>query len=341
MRILMIDVNCKYSSTGKIVYDLYTNLRKEGHKAAVCYGRGKLVKEPGIYKFGLDWETCLHAVLSRLTGYNGCFSYFSTKRLLRYIDRFKPDLIHIHELHGYFVNISPLLVYLKKKGIKVVWTFHCEYMYTGKCGHSYECEKWKRECGTCPHLRDYPKSFFFDRTRKMLQRKKELLKDLDLIIVTPSQWLAKRVKESFLKDKEVRVIHNGIDTSVFQFADDGFNLKRKLGIPQKNKVVLSVAPNIMSAGKGGAWVLKLSETVKDKNITFVLVGGKIQRQRDNVIEVGKISDQRDLARYYSMADVFVICSQREVFPTTCIEAQCCGALVVGFDAGGVRETQVG
>lgn len=341
MRVLLIDVNCKYSSTGKIVYDLYTTLRKKGHKAAICYGRGKLIKEPGIYKFGLDWETYLHGALSRLTGYNGCFSYFSTKRLLQFIDKFKPDIVHIHELHGYFVNIGPLLMHLKKKGIKVAWTFHCEYMYTGKCGYSYECEKWKAECGNCPHLQDYPKTVFFDHTRKMFRRKKELLKDLDMVIVTPSKWLAKRVRESFLKDKKVKVIQNGIDISVFRSVDDALSLKRELGIPEKNKVVLSVAPNIMSARKGGTWVIQLSERMRDKNITFVLVGGKVQRQRGNVIEVGKIYDKRELARYYSMADAFVICSQREVFPTTCIEAQCCGVPIVGFDEGGVRETQVG
>lgn len=171
-RILLIDVNCKNSSTGKIVYDLYQNLRNDGREAAVCYGRGEKIEEENIFKFGLDWETNIHALCARITGYNGCYSYISTWRLIRFIDEFKPDVIHIHELHAYFVNIRPLLSYIKKKNIKVVWTFHCEYMYTGKCGHAYECTKYQKECGNCPNPKGYPKSLFFDRTREMFQMKK-------------------------------------------------------------------------------------------------------------------------------------------------------------------------
>ena len=142
MKILLIDACCKYGSTGKIVYSLYQCIKQSGHTVAVCYGRGEEINEPNIYKFGLDWETYLHAGLARLTGKNGYYSPLSTKRLINYIEKFKPDVIHIHELHAYFVNIYPLLEYIKKKKIKVVWTFHCEYMYTGRCGYSYECNKW-------------------------------------------------------------------------------------------------------------------------------------------------------------------------------------------------------
>lgn len=278
MRVLLIDVNCKYSSTGKIVYDLYKNLRSDGHKAAIAYGRGERIKEPGIYKFGLDWETYLHAGLARITGYNGCFSFFSTKRLINFIEYFKPDVIHIHELHAYFVNIVPLINYIKMKHIKLVWTFHCEYMYTGKCGVSYECEKWKTECRKCPHLHDYPNSILFDHTKQMFGWKKKLLSDLDFVIVTPSQWLADRVKHSFLKDKTIKVIQNGIDTSLFKPVDSS-RLRKELQIPKDYKIVLSVAPNIMSERKGGQWVLKIAEKMKEKKVIFVLVGGVQQKQK--------------------------------------------------------------
>lgn len=273
MRVLLIDVNCKNSSTGKIVYDLYTNLRRQGHEASVCYGRGEPVKEPNIYKFGLDWETYMHAALARITGLNGCFSCFSTRRLIKYIDRFTPDVIHIHELHAYFVNIKPLIQYIKKKNIKVVWTFHCEYMYTGKCGNSYDCLKWKNGCGECPAVKEYPKSLFLDRTKYMFSVKKKLLMDLDMIIVTPSQWLADRVKQSFLKDKPIQVLHNGIDTEIFHSVNSS-DLRGELNIPEDHKVVLSVAPNIMSEAKGGEWVFRLADNLKDEKITFVLVGAK-------------------------------------------------------------------
>lgn len=270
-RVLLLDVNCKGSSTGKIVYDLYTNLRADGRAAAICYGRGENIEEENIYKFGLDWETNIHAGLSRITGYNGYFSYFSTRRLINYIEQFKPDLIHIHELHAYFVNIKPLIEYIKSKNIPVVWTFHCEYMYTGKCGHAYECKNYQNECGNCPAVKDYPKSLWLDKTRQMLEMKKKLLGDWNFTIVTPSQWLADRVKTSFLKDKEIKVIHNGIDTNVFHPVDAN-DLKKELNIPENSKVVLAVAPNIMSESKGGKWVLKLAEKMKNENVFFVLVG---------------------------------------------------------------------
>lgn len=270
-RVLLLDVNCKGSSTGKIVYDLYTNLRADGRAAAICYGRGENIEEENIYKFGLDWETNIHAGLSRITGYNGYFSYFSTRRLINYIEQFKPDLIHIHELHAYFVNIKLLIEYIKSKNIPVVWTFHCEYMYTGKCGHAYECKNYQNECGNCPAVKDYPKSLWLDKTRQMLEMKKKLLGDWNFTIVTPSQWLADRVKTSFLKDKEIKVIHNGIDTNVFHLVDAN-DLKKELNIPENSKVVVAVAPNIMSESKGGKWVLKLAEKMKNENVFFVLVG---------------------------------------------------------------------
>lgn len=272
-KVLLIDVNCKYSSTGKIVYNLFRGLKKDGREAAVCYGRGEEIHEDGIYKFGLDWETNIHAGLSRVTGYNGCFSPISTRRLIKYIEEFQPDVIHIHELHAYFVNIKPLLEYIKKKKIKVVWTFHCEYMYTGKCGYAYECQKYRNGCGQCPAIKEYPKSIYVDRTKQMYLMKKRLMEDFDVDIITPSKWLADRVKLSFFKEKSIEVIHNGIDTNVFK-PEDTSKLRKELNIPKENKIVVSIAPDIMIERKGGKQVLKLAEAMSDQPITFVLVGAK-------------------------------------------------------------------
>lgn len=270
-RILLIDVNCQNSSTGKIVYDLYQSLRADGRQVAVCYGRGSRIEGENICKFGLDFETKIHAGLSRMTGYNGYFSPLSTKRLIDYIDKYKPDIIHMHELHAYFVNVKPLITHIKKKGIPVVWTFHCEYMYTGKCGHAYECQNFQHRCGNCPAVRDYPKSLYFDKTEQMLMMKKELLAEWDFTIVTPSQWLADRVGFSFLKEKRIKVIHNGIDTDVFKPVDTAA-LRKELGIAKENKVVLAVAPDIMSERKGGKWVMQLAQKMKNEKVVFVLIG---------------------------------------------------------------------
>jgi putative colanic acid biosynthesis glycosyltransferase len=340
MRILLIDVNCKNSSTGKIVYDLYTQCNNDGHVAAICYGRGPLVDERNIYKFSSAFEVYFHALMTRIIGLTGYYSFFSTRRLINFIENFKPDVVHIHELHAYFVNIFPVMTYLKKNNIKTIWTFHCEFMYTGKCGHAYECDKWKTECGKCPRIKDYPSSLFLDFTRKMFNDKKKAFNGFDnLTIVTPSQWLADRVRQSFLGDKLIKVIHNGIDTENIFYPRPFDHLKKRHNIADE-KIILAVAPDLMSESKGGRHVLKLAERMKNENVKFILIGvdNLSEQFDDNVIALGRTENQHELAEYYSMADVFVICSLRENFPTTCIEALACGTPVCGFDEGGTKET---
>lgn len=345
MRVLLIDVNCKGSSTGQIVYNLYSHLNSHGDEAAVCYGRGERINERNIFKFGLDWETYLHAFLTRITGYTGCFSFFSTRRLIKFIETFRPDVVHIHELHAYFVNIKQLLEYLAEKKIKVVHTLHCEFSYTGKCGHSVECEKWKTECNNCPHLQDYVSTVLFDHTKHMQKVKREAFANIkDLVIIAPSKWLADRAKESFFRDRLVKVIHNGIDTNVFHPVN-ATDLRSELRIAPDDKVILALAPNLMSKEKGGKHVLKIAKDVNNPHIMFVLVGvdepEKVKPHNDRVIVKGRIYDKGLLAQYYSLADVFLICSERENFPTTCLEAQACGTPVCGFKTGGVGETLIG
>ena len=339
MRILLMDVNCKYSSTGKIVYDLYTKLREKGHEAAIAYGRGPIVDEENIYRFSPQWEVYLHALLTRITGYTSCYSYIATKRAIKYIEKFQPDVVHLHDMHGYFINIVPLIEYLKKTHIKTVWTFHCEFMYTGKCGHSYECEQWKTHCTKCPHLKDYPQSILFDKTKKMFWKKERAFKNFDnLTIVSPSNWLTQRIKQSFFREKEIITIHNGIDTEIFT-RQENYNLREEYATVDE-KIILAVAPNLMSDNKGGRHILALAKKMQDSKVKFVMVGvtdTSIQVP-DNVKLEGLIKDQRKLAEYYSMADVFLICSERENYPTTCIEAAACGVPVVGFDVGGTAET---
>lgn len=336
MRILLLDANCKYSSTGKIVYDLYTNLNQNGHIAAIGYGRGELVKETNIFKFSSNIEVYFHAFMARITGLNGYFSYFATRRLIYFIEEFKPDVVHLNDMHGYFVNIFTLIKYLKKKDIKTIWTFHCEYAYTGKCGLSFDCDKWKHTCGDCPHLKEYPKSLIFDFTKKMYQDKKKIFCDFNnLTIVTPSNWLANRVKHSFFNDRTIAVINNGIDTNHAFMPTEYEYLKKKHGITDE-KVVLAVAPNILSENKGGRYVLELAKKMKMEPVIFILIGVEDCKEQlgSNVIALEKIKNQKELASYYSMADVFLICSKKETYSMTCVESLCCGTPVVGFFAGG-------
>ncbi len=339
MKILLIDVNCKYSSTGKIVYDLHRRLLADGHESSVAYGRGDVIDEPGIYKFGIDSETKVHALLARITGRNGCFSPKSTRNLIEYIKEFKPDIVHIHELHAYFVNISELLEFLKQQQIPVVWTFHCEYMYTGKCGFAYECQKYKEGCGKCPYLREYVSSFGIDKSAQLLKKKKAAIAGLNLkAIVTPSKWLADKTRETYLGDNNIQVIHNGIDTDgIFYPRPKDDDLRKQFGIQPDARLILAVAPNIMDVRKGGQTVLELADTMPDTQ--FVLVGAdETKRHSENVQLIARTKNQDELARWYSEADLFIICSKAENFPTTCIEALCCGTAVVGIDACGTKET---
>lgn len=339
MKVLFVDVNYKNSSTGKIVYDLSEQLKQNGHQAKVLFGRGDDLKNESAYRVASVPEVYFHAFMTRVTGLVGMYSHFSTDKLIQEIKSFKPDVVHLHELHGYYINIKQVIEYLKVSNIPVVWTFHCEFMYTGKCGYAYDCEQWITECIKCPQLKEYPASLYFDFTNVMFNQKKEYMQDfINLNIVTPSKWLSDRVKLSFLKDKNLYVIHNGIDTTDIFYPRDVSHLTEKHSLKDK-KVILAVAPDIMDERKGGDWILKLAERFDD-SYRFIMIGleEELKNPPKNIIAIGKTEDQVELAEYYSLADIFLICSKRENFPTTCLESLSCGTPIIGFDEGGTAET---
>jgi putative colanic acid biosynthesis glycosyltransferase len=339
MRILLIDVNYKNSSTGKLVFDLKNGIINSGHEAFVAYGRGKKTKDKDVFKFGITFETYIDALLTRITGLVGYFSLFSTYRLINYIKKTKPDLIHIHEIHAYFLNIPIFLKYLaKKSNIKLIWTFHSEFMYTGKCGYSLSCEKWKSNCNRCPLLKDYPKTLFFDFTNFMFNHKKKLINNLkNLTIVTPSDWLTNRTKMSMFSKFPIITINNGINTSnIFRLYNIDQTIYNQYNLPKN--YVISVAPNIMDTRKGGKNVIQIAKLLPE--INFVMVGFKeIPRGLpSNITPILKTSNQTELAKLYSFAKLFLITSTIENFPTTCIEALCCGTKIIGFNVGGSKES---
>ena len=195
----------------------------------------------------------------------------------------------------------------------------------------------------CPRLKYYVSTLWFDHNLKMFFKKKKDFEGFkDLTIVCPSEWLAAYTRQSFLSCYHIQVIHNGIDTSVF-FPRDTKAIRERLHILDEEKVILSVAPNLMSNSKGGKWVIELSNLFKDKRIKFILVGvdNLDVPHGDNVLLFSRTSNQNELAEFYSLADLFVICSEMENFPTTCLEAQCCGTPICGFDVGGTKETSIG
>jgi glycosyltransferase involved in cell wall biosynthesis len=339
MKILMIDVNYGSSSTGKIVQSIHEFMLEGNHESIACFGRGIKVREKNVYKFGINLETYIHAFIARLTGINGFFSFFSTIKLVKKIKRFKPDIVHIHELHAYFVNHHRLIRFLKSKKIPLVMTLHCEYIYTGKCGHSNGCEKFMTECGKCPQVKKYPRSLVFDFTNFMFKKKRFIFENYpNLTIVTPSKWLSNQVSFSFLKRYPREIIYNGINNKNLFLPL--VSIINKHNIAQRTKIVLSIAPNILSIEKGGPLIIELAKRVNDLDIKFILIGARDHEtfQNGNLIIVGKVFDQKILTNYYNIADLFLIFSEKENFPTTALEALSSGTPILSFNNGGTKET---
>lgn len=340
MKVLQINMVYGTGSTGKIVKDIHKMLQNDGVESYVCYGVGSKNVEINEYKFCYRIERKINYLISRYIGRIGYGTYFSTKRLIKYIDKVNPDIIHLHNIHGYYVDIYSLLRYLHKKKSNVVWTLHDDFIITGRCAGYYLCERWKEGCITCNNLMQYPQSEFFDNSRKQYKKKTHLIKKIEkLMIITPSNWLGNRIKQAaFLEPTKIKVINNGIDLKVFYPRKES-KLKERLGI-KNEKILLSVIPDFNDSRKGGAYILELAKKFEGENVKIIIVGSNIQNQNlaNNIIGVERIESQDLLAEYYSIADIFVITSCCENFPTVCLEALACGTQIVGFDAGGVKET---
>ncbi len=338
MKILQVNVVYKTGSTGKITYDLHMGLLDEGIESVVCYGRGSLVKEPGVYKTCPEWYSKLNNAWSRVTGvtYGGCF--FSTNRLIQIIKKEQPDIVHLQCINGYFVNIYRLVTWLKNNHIKTVLTLHAEFMYTANCGHSLECDRWRTGCGSCPHLRKETKSLFIDGTARSWKRMKVAFDGFnELKVVSVSPWLMGRAKESpILAGHDHTVIFNGLDTSVFHPYD---TVEMRNAYSGK-KIVFHATPGFStdrSHIKGGWYICELAERLPD--VQFIIAGPYLEgiSVPYNVQLLGKITDQELLARYYSMADLTLLTSKKETFSMVTAESLCCGTPVVGFKAGGPEQ----
>lgn len=323
-----------YGSTAKIMLGISEVLNEEGIENMVSSGYSyHPIEMPENYiKIGSALDKSLHIFLSRVTGLHGIFSYFPTLNLLRKIKKMGVDTIHLHNLHGWYINIPLLFKFIKKNNIKVIWTLHDCWAFTGHCPH-YDmvgCEKWKTECRNCSQYNGYPKTYF-DRSKKMFSLKKKwFLGVRDLTIVTPSYWLAEQVKQSFLKDYPIKVINNGIDLSVFKPRQSDFRVKYSL---QDKKIILGISYD-WTEKKGIDVFLKLAEKLPE-NYKIVLVG--TDKKIDNILSIGVTQNVRELAEIYSASDLFVNPTREDTFPTVNIEALACGTPVLTFNTGGSGE----
>lgn len=337
----VLQVNCVYKkgSTGKIVFDIHSELVKRGIESVVCYGRGDKVIEPNVYKTCGEPYSKLNNIWSRFTGlmYGGCA--FSTNKLIKIIKKEKPDIVHLHCINGYFVNIYKIVSWLKKNDIRTVLTLHAEFMHTANCGYSFECEKWKTGCGKCPRYKKETKSLMFDKTHISWLKMKKAFDGFDnLTIIAVSDWISRRAEQSpIFEGISIKTIYNGINldsfTPVVQENDE--QVVQKYGISTDKKIILHVTPSFDNPVKGGEYFVELSRMLGDK-YQCVVVGS--DSEIEGMVSIPFTKNQKELAALYRKASVFAITSKADNYPTVCLEANSCGTPVVGFDVGGVKET---
>ncbi len=342
MKVLQINSHYEQGGAARIVATLHRQLLKKGIESYVAYGRGEKNQEEKVYKFGSISGSYISALCSRLSGWNGCFNQNETKKLIRFIEQIQPDIIHMHVLHGYYINVPMLFHYINENSIPCVWTFHDCHAFTGNCGYFFDCRKWESGCGNCPYLRTYPASLWFDHTAKMWKQKKKLFtKNNNTILVTPSKWLKEETEKSFFRALECVTIANGIDTERTFYPREKAACRKKYGYTPDEKLVLGVAVGYRDERKGAEYILQLAKDL-EKEAKVILIGWNQEKNHllkdlKNVETLKNTKDKELLAEYYSMADVFVIPSLAENYATTALEAMACGTPVVGFDVGGIAE----
>ena len=330
----VLQINCVYGrgSTGIITAAIHHALLENGHESVVCYGRQSAVKEPCVHKVCNDLFGKVNHGIAMVTGfmYGGCF--FSTNRLIARIQKEKPDIVHLQCINGNFVNIYRLVSWLKQSGIPTVLTMHAEFMYTANCAHAGNCTGYTQGCGCCPDYRKHSQSLFWNRTADSYKKMRTAFQKFSgLTVVGPSEWICKRGASSqILAGSRFYTIYNGIDTTVFR-TDRSVAEKVKTG-----KMILMVTPSF-DESKGSDLFLKLAEQDKALN-TFVVAGAEKPVGYDGpVCFLGRITDREEMADLYASADVTVVCSRLDNYPTVCLESAACGTPVVGFDVGGVAE----
>lgn len=319
--------NSTVGSTGRIMFMVSQVAEGNGYKvytsSAVHRNEAKINKNNHIY-IGNVYDKKIHLFLAKQTGYNGCFSHITTLLFLNKLKKLKPDLIHIHNLHNCYINLSMLFKYIKKNKIPVVWTLHDCWAYTGHCAYyDYaQCNKWKTECKECCQLDKYPHSKI-DKSNTMYKLKKEWFNGCNMTIVTPSSWLKEEVKKSFLKEYPVEVINNGIDLNIFKYQESTFRNKHNL----KNKTIILGVASSWAHRKGLDIFEKIAIDEDLKNDYQVIIVGVTNEQAkklpENIIKIMQTNNQNELAEIYSTADIFVNPTREENFPTTNIEALAC------------------
>lgn len=335
MKIAQINTVCGNGSVGRITVDIYHALKKAGHEGKIYYGRRTAPKEVEAECFGAAPDMGVHVFSTFFTGTHGFSSDKQTNRLIEALKAYDPDLIHLHNVHGFYLNVEILFDYLKQCGKPVIWTLHDCWAFTGHCAYFdyVHCEKWKEQCEHCPQYRNsYPYALFKDGSRENYDKKRKAFQGVKgLTIVTPSKWLAGLVKDSYLKEYPVKVIPNGID------------LEKFVPMPkdQQNKYQILGVANVWDRRKGLDYLKDLAKRLDPEKYEVVAVGvskKQLKELPEGMKGILHTKDVQELAELYSNASVYVNPTLEDNFPTTNLEALACGTPVVTFATGGSVES---
>ena len=331
------------TSTGRIMQEIGELAMANGWESYIAYSGGRDGSKPcksNLIPVGGKADVAFHGLWTRLTDRHGLASWGATRKFIKEIEALRPDVIHIHNIHGYFLNYKILFEYLAKKNIPVVWTVHDCWLYTGHCYHyaGVGCRKWMTQCEHCPQTRAFPASLLLDRSRQNYVDKKKAFASLqNLIIVTVSEWMKGEMSHSFLKDCRYQVIHNGIDLDVFDVQSDDKAVREKYNLGNK-KIILGLA-SIWCREKGWDDFVEMSGML-DEDEVIVMVGVSEEQQKmlpENIVAIRRTENVRQLAELYSAATAFVNPTWQDNYPTVNLEAIACGTPVVTYRTGGSVE----
>lgn len=335
MKLVQINNVCGIGSTGKICVGISRILNAQGAENYILYSSGT-TEYPQAIKCTEKFPK-LQALRSRILGNYGFNSLQTTKQIIVELERIQPDIVHLHNLHAHNCNMEMLMDYFRKNRTKLFWTFHDCWAFTAYCPHFVmaQCNKWKAGCNNCIQARSF--SWFFDRSSWLYGKKKRSIRDLDLTIITPSQWLADLVRESFFEQYPVNVIYSGIDTTIFKPRTSDF--RKKYHIPENKFMILGVATEWVPR-KGADVFVRLTERLDCDKFQIVMVGTDEHIEQllpPSVISIYHTADQIELAEIYSAADLFVNPTREEVLGLVNLESLACGTPVITYRTGGSPE----
>ena len=341
--LLQINVSANSGSTGKIAEQIGKTAKEAGWDSIIAFGKRCNESSSTLIRIGNKSDIIYHGIQTRLFDRHGLASFRATKHFLSMIDKMDIDIVHLHNIHGYYINYPLLFDYLQKRNLPIVWTLHDCWPFTGHCSHFdyLGCDKWKRHCEKCPGLRTYPKSLFADRSDDNYEDKKRLFGAVAdrLYLIPVSNWLEGFVRQSFLKDSaNITTIHNGIDIETFTPSSNDA-VRKKYSIPENKKIVLGVAAS-WTERKGYSDFFALRDILID-DYEIVLIG--LSKEQNGKLPLGMIGlerteNQKELAALYATASVFVNPTYEDNYPTTNLEALSCGTPVITYNTGGSHES---